>query len=76
MVAGELAIRFRRAIEDVLRVDLFHPQRLCVTFVPEADRLDLGEAVPVVFGEVAEATDDGHVMQVSMAHACSPPSYG
>eukprot|EP00035_Acanthoeca_spectabilis_P023295 m.448724 g.448724 ORF g.448724 m.448724 type:complete len:563 (-) comp19702_c0_seq1:732-2420(-) len=62
-VSGDFAIRFKRAIEDVVRVDLFDNARICVTFVPDEESAEGAEPAPIVFGQVAEASDDGHVLQ-------------
>lgn len=47
-----------------MRVDLFDNARICVTFVPDEESAEGAEPAPIVFGQVAEASDDGHVLQV------------
>jgi len=60
----EVALRFKRSIKDVVRIDKLDDLKVAVTFTPEDQRSDKPDSVVIVFGEPEEEPDKGFIVHV------------
>lgn len=67
----EVAIFFKRAIKDVVRIDRINNVRISITFTPENLRSDKPERVVIVFGEPEPEPDIGTIVQVFQLHTAA-----
>ena len=60
----DVALRFKRAIKDVVRIDKLDDLKVAVTFTPEDQRSDKPDLLVIVFGEPEEEPDVGFIVHV------------
>jgi hypothetical protein len=62
--AAIVALRFKRSIQDIVRVDRVDTTRIALTFTPEAERTDKPDRQTIVFGADPPPPETGHIVQL------------